>query len=299
MSAKRFNISINDEEREGLDLSTLLEMMTQRKLAPTDLVFNEELGSWQMLMENSEIMKALKETVQTTKTKPTVAKTDTLNLKDHGTGTVTKSVTAKQDVKASNFSELPSNPMLTEWYILKGENKFGPFQYIEVIKMLQEKVVFEFDYTWQKGMESWVRIAEIKDFCPEHIKKLQDSLMPEIKNVFFRRKHLRIPFISNIIIHDNNNVWKGQAVELSEGGAGLIMENALIVPGQKIYMHFKPNGEMPAFNAIGEVVSKKFIEGVKEKKTPICYGVKFTNLSENTLEHLKKYTKLMDVKPAA
>lgn len=304
MSAKSFKISINEEERADLDLSSLLEMMTQRQLAPTDLVFNEELGQWQMVLENAEIMSALKISVKNSPnkldtSKNTVTNATSTKTTDRKTNSSSENKNLKHGVKATNFSELPNNPMLSEWYILKGENKFGPFQYIDVIKMLQEKVVFEFDYIWQKGMDSWVRVAEIKDFCPEHIKKLQDSLMPEIKNVFFRRKHLRVPFNSNIIIHDNNNVWKGKAVELSEGGAGLIMENSLIIPGQKIYMHFKPSGEMPAFNAIGEVVSKKFVNGVKEKKSPICYGVKFTNLSENTQEFLRKFTKLLDIKPAA
>jgi c-di-GMP-binding flagellar brake protein YcgR len=195
----------------------------------------------------------------------------------------------KQEPQDSKTKD--SNPMLTEWYILKGENKFGPFQYTDVIKMLQEKVVFEFDYAWKMGMAEWTRIAELNEYLPEHIKKLQNGLMPEIKNVFFRRKHPRVPFQSSVVVHDNNQVWKGEAIELSEGGVGLTMENSLVIPGQKLYMHFKPADSMPAFNAICEVVSKKFIDGVKDKNTTICYGVKFINISSETFQHLQMYTK--------
>lgn len=289
MSPKKYDVSVNGEVKQKLEISEVLHLMTERQLGPTDYIYNEEFGDWQMLIENQEVVQALKQIKIAQPEKPTFQKAVVKASEKITTGTITKAEAS--ELEPSNFAELTNNPMMSEWYVLKGENKFGPFSYIEVIKMLQEKVVFEFDFAWQKGMESWVRIAELREFCPEHIKKLQDSLMPEIKNVFFRRKHPRVHFKAEILIHDNNHVWKGKAVELSEGGAGLIMENALVIPGQKLYLHFKPYIEIPAFNAIAEVVSKKYVEGVKEQRAPICYGVKFTNLSGNTKEYLQKYTK--------
>ena len=298
MSTKKYNISVNGQESDNLDLSTIIEMLKTQKLAPTDFVYSDELADWQLVLENTEIMSALKnQTKPSSKPKKVKAKKKKKKTLKESTGTNTKE--KNDELTSTDFSKIPNNPMLTEWYVLKGENKFGPFQYTELIKMLQEKTVFEFDFAWKKGMEAWVRIAEINEFCPEHVKKLQESLMPEIKNVFFRRKHPRVPFSGSILIHDNNNVWKGQAVELSEGGAGLIMENSLVVPGQKLYMHFKPIDNLPAFNAICEVVSKKYVEGVKEKSAPICYGVKFTNLSGNTHEYLQLYTRNQQAKTAA
>ena len=159
-------------------------------------------------------------------------------------------------------------------------------------------MVFEFDYAWQNGMKAWMRIAELDEFKPEHIKKLKGGLMPEIENVFFRRKHPRVPISGTIIVHDNRSVWKGQGLEISSGGAAVIMDNAMVVPGQTLYLHFKPQNGLPAFNTICEVVSKKFVEGVRDKKAPICYGLKFKSLNEDTQKFLVSYTKYGGMKAA-
>src|SRR5690606_38372739 len=110
------------------------------------------------------------------------------------------------------------------------------------------------------------------------IKKLKSTLMPEINEVFFRRRHRRVKYGGTILVHDNKSVWKGQGVEISAGGAGVIMENSMIVPGQTLYLHFKPGDGVPPFNAVCEVVSKRFVEGVKDKNAPIRYGLKFKNI---------------------
>lgn len=73
---------------------------------------------------------------------------------------------------------------MAEWYILKGENKFGPFSYPDVLKMLQQKVVFEFDFAWHPGLSTWVRIADLDSFKPDNIGKMKETLMPEISEVF-------------------------------------------------------------------------------------------------------------------
>jgi hypothetical protein len=72
-----------------------------------------------------------------------------------------------------------------EWYVLKGDNKFGPFSYREVLKMLQEKVAFEFDFAWHPGLSTWVRIADLDAFKPAYISQIQTADMPDISEVFF------------------------------------------------------------------------------------------------------------------
>ena len=64
------------------------------------------------------------------------------------------------------------------------------------------------------------------------------------------------------------------------------MDNAMIVPGQTLYLHFKPCDGVPPFNAVCEVVSKQYVEGLKEKDAPIRYGLKFTSISANTQQLL-------------
>ena len=80
-------------------------------------------------------------------------------------------------------------------------------------------------------------------------------------------------------------------MEVSEGGAGVVMENAMLVPGQELYLHFKPGDGVPPFNAICEVVSKEFVKDLRDRSAPIKYGLKFKSLSSETQKFLKDYTK--------
>ena len=180
---------------------------------------------------------------------------------------------------------------LQEWYILKWDNKYGPFSYIEIVKMLQGKSVFEFDYIWKNGQDNWKRIAEVENFHSEKIKELfKHKEDPTVKDSFFRRRHERKSFNGSIIIHDNDKVWKGSAIEISEGGAGIVMNNSLIKPGEKVFLHVKPGDNVPPFNAICEVVSKKFTK-IADREAPVKYGVKFLKIHSNHLENIKEFIK--------
>ena len=135
------------------------------------------------------------------------------------------------------------------------------------------------------------RIAEMDAFAKEHIKSMKDSAMPEISQVFFRRRHKRVQYGGTLLIHDNKKVWKGKAVEISEGGAGVIMENSIVVPGQQLYLHFKPGDGVPPFNAICEVVSKQYVSGVKDPSSPVKYGLKFKTISAEAQKVIDGVTK--------
>ena len=181
---------------------------------------------------------------------------------------------------------------LQEWYILKWDNKYGPFSYVEVVKMLQGKSVFEFDYIWKNGQDNWKRIAEVDQFDSHKIKALYEQKEdPAVKDSFFRRRHEIKNFNGSIIIHDNDKVWKGEAIEISEGGAGIVMNNSLIKPGEKVFLHVKPGDNVPPFNAICEVVSKKFLKGVNDREAPVKYGVKFLKIHSTHLDSIKEYIK--------
>lgn len=180
-----------------------------------------------------------------------------------------------------------------EWYILKWDNKYGPFSLLEVVGMLQSKSLFEFDYIWKVGQESWMRIADKEEFHPSQILNLygKKDKNTDLENVFFRRRHERKSFNGSIIIHDNQKVWKGDAIEISEGGAGIIIYNSMINPGEKIYLHFKPGDQVPPFNAICEVISKKYSKDIEGRDSPVKYGVKFLKINTTSLGLIKDYIK--------
>ncbi len=281
-----FYVAKNGEQQGPFGLAEIVSKVKSNELALLDYLYDEVKADWVMLMEYpplAEQLKNIKPSAPPPKADP---------------GPEAATIQAEEAQLKGLAAEKAPDPekahMVAEWYILKGENKFGPFAYTDVVKMLQQRVVFEFDFAWRPGLETWMRIAELDPFSTESIQKLKNTLMPEIQEVFFRRRHRRVNFNSTILVHDNRSVWKGQGVEISSGGAGLVMENSEVAPGQVLYLHFKPGDGVPPFNAICEVVSKKFVEGVKDKKAPVMYGVRFTNVNPSTQKFIAEYSKRSD-----
>jgi hypothetical protein len=177
----------------------------------------------------------------------------------------------------------------TEWFISKGETKFGPFNYFDVIKMLQEKVVFSFDFAWSAGQENWVRLAEIPTFSQEFVSEVIKEKEVQKMDLFLKRKHKRIETEFECYAHNNTAAWKGQGVEMSTGGAGVVMNNSLIVPGDNIYLHVKRQDGLPSFNALCEIVAKQFSSKVTRSDMPIKYGLKFVTINDQAQDNLKAF----------
>jgi hypothetical protein len=169
------------------------------------------------------------------------------------------------------------------WYILRGEERQGPFEFTDVVRLLQEKIIFEYDFVWRNGMENWIRIAEVQDFSPDAIR----SVLKADKDIFVRRKHARLMYECPLVAHDNKSFWPGYTLEISEGGAGVVIENAMLLPSQNIYLHFKPGSHTKPFNVLCEVVSKKYIQNVKDRLDPMVYGVKFINIPKQEKDLIK------------
>lgn len=285
MSIQDYFVSHEGKQQGPFSIEIIVNKIKNSELTLVDYIFDQEKNDWVLMMEYPLLARQLQDNKPSA---PPQSKNYPEPSYDEG----------KTDPAiVHRFENSLTQPVFfsAEWYVLKGENKFGPFSYGEIIRMLQNKVVYEFDFAWHSGLSHWVRIAELEAFKPTQISKIKDSDMPEISEVFFRRRHRRVRFGGTILIHDNQNVWKGTGVEISAGGAGVVMENSMVVPGQVLYLHFKPGDGVPPFNATCEVVSKQYVEGVKDRKTPIRYGLKFTAISSSTQNMLSEFTKNHEV----
>lgn len=180
---------------------------------------------------------------------------------------------------------IASEHVISEWYVLKGEHRFGPFDYTDLLRMLQEKVIFEFDYAWHGGLTDWQRISEISDFKEQAVRTLISD-RKITRGIFIERKHPRFPHHGHLLIHDQKTWWRGQAIEISAGGVGLVMSNSLVIPGQQLQLHFRSFESYPAFNAVGEIVNKRFIQNARGRNFPVQYGFKFLGLSGTGKERL-------------
>jgi PilZ domain/GYF domain 2 len=280
----KYLISHQNQESGPFTLDEIVGKVRSKELELFDYIFDDAKQDWVLLMEHPDLAQKLKSN-KPPRPPQTVDKT--------GTGTTTTTVTPVQaattpldlppavPVKAGGT---PDAHTISEWFVLKGENKFGPFTYTDVVKMLQQKIVFPFDYIWHSGLESWKRVAETGDFTEENIRLLFAKTEGKKKDVFLERQFKRKKFGGRVIIHDNMTLWKGSGFEISKGGVGVTMNNALVVPGQQVFVHFTGEGEFPAFNAVCEVVSKKYVND----DTPIQYGLRFLSLSQEVQDQFYK-----------
>lgn len=257
--SKQYYLSNNGTHIGPYTLETVLKKIEAQERQWTDYVYDETVGEWMMLLEHPEFSVKLSG-------KPAVKPTD-----------------------------VPVKPLKTalkdkEWYILKEGNNYGPFCQLELVQMLQEKTLFEYDYVWHAKLPAWKRVAEVEDFSPVAIRTLKDSAEPDLTEIFFRRRHARAAYGASLIVHNNKTVFRGQALEISAGGAGVLIDNPNLQPGQSLFLHFQPGDGVPPFNAVCQIVSKQFVKESPAVSDPVKYGVKFTTLSQSVRESIRNYT---------
>ncbi|MFZ4404690.1 MAG: GYF domain-containing protein [Pseudobdellovibrionaceae bacterium] len=253
MSDKKYFLSVKGIHEGPFSESQILEKLEKQTQQWTDYVFDESKHEWIMLLEHPDFSLKL--------TRPQW-----------------KTESAKSD-----------NPFkVKEWFVLRGQNNYGPFCKLEVVQMMQEKTLHEYDFIWNHKMTTWTRIADVAEFSFDAIKNMKESSDEDMSDVFFRRRHVRAQYGASLLIHDNKKVFKGKSFEISVGGAGLLIEANHLEPGQTLFLHFKPGDGVPPFNAICEVVSKQH---AKPQLTGegLRYGVKFKTVPAQVKENLQKY----------
>lgn len=278
----KYLVSHQGNESGPFTLDEIVAKVRAKEIELFDYIYDDGKQDWVLLMEHAELSQKLKSNKPPRP--PQVATTTTTTTTKTGTGTTTTAKATKtQDTPPAVPAKNADAHAISEWFILKGENKFGPFSYTDVVKMLQQKIVFPFDFIWHAGLEKWQRVAELADFREDHIRKLFTENGRK-KDVFVERQFKRKKFNGRVIVHDNLTLWNGEGFEISKGGVGVTMNNALVVPGQQVFVHFKGEGEYPAFNAVCEVVSKKYVND----DTPIQYGLRFLSLTQEVQDEFYK-----------
>lgn len=273
-----YMVSRNGETLGPMAIDVIAQKLAMAELAVTDFAWDEKAGDWVTLMEFGE----LKSYLHSRKPKPPAARVEAEKSSSPKAASV---FTATVVTEAEAITE--------EWFVNRGQQKFGPFSYLGLIKALQDKSVFEFDYVWTAGMESWIRIAEHEKFATETIRSLLKSLSTSSEHieVFAQRKHPRILLENDVLVHDNSSVSTGRMVEASIGGSGLVVKNSTLVPGQTVNVHFASILGLPAFNAIGEVVSKKYVRSARDRRAPIHYGIRFVKIDAAAETRVKNFFK--------
>jgi len=254
---RKYYVTHNGKQFGPWSVEEIRLSLEQQRLLWTDYIYDEAKSDWILLASHPYFSDAFK-----------LLKSKDQSLSDK----------VKEQDKSGNDHQ---------WFVLKGENKYGPFSYLELVRMLQAKNLYEYDYVWTKSLPTWSRVADCDDFKSDKIRQLLQSKNPIMSEVFFRRRHSRVQYDTSVIIHNNKKVWKGKSVELSPGGAGLVVEAKDFDPGQTLFLHFNVGEDVPPFNAICSIVSKQH---ATDMMSEIKYGVKFTNISKEIQQVIKAVT---------
>ncbi len=272
----KYKVSHQGQETGSFTTEEIVAQVRNKELELFDYIFDETKNDWVLLMEHTEVAAKLKSNKP-----PRPPGAAPRAQADEEVTVVINPPTTSRTGAAITPTTIGQDHI--EWFVLKGEHRFGPFGFVEVVRMLQQKVVYPFDFVWHAGLSDWKRLAEIAEFRPEHIRTLFEKGSKKT-DVFVQRKHKRKKHNGRVIIHDNLTLWKGESFEISKGGVGVTMKNALVVPGQQVFVHFSGTEGWPSFNAVCEVVSKKFVQD----NAPVEYGLRFLSMSQEVQEEFYK-----------
>jgi hypothetical protein len=183
------------------------------------------------------------------------------------------SETFSQDLGISNESI---------WFLYRDNTKFGPYRYLELVRLLQTNACAPDDFLWKPGFEDWTRVRHCPEFEDAVLKKLVHLRNFGTEKVFIQRRFPRVPYESEVILHDEKRVIFGAARSLSEGGAFLEVSKPTHVKGDRIKIHFTPGAVSVPFNCIAEVTQVS-------KGPPSGYNVKFIYLEEEDRKRISQY----------
>ena len=294
-----YHVSRHGETLGTFTIEQIAQMLADNRLSVTDFVWDTSANDWALILqfaqrpEMSSLLLSRKpkapapipptaavESVLVTVPSSRSATSDEVKIKseDEVSTSAVHVVHAKEGLKESDA---------IEWFVMRGQQRFGPFTFLGVVRALQDKTIFEFDHVWKVGMDRWVRIAEHEEFNSVAMRELIER--QAATEVFAKRQHLRIRLENNVLVHDQRQVSPARMYEASRGGSGLLIQNATLMPGQLLNLHFSAIEGLPAFAAKGEIVSKKFTPQVRDARTPVFYGVKFVQLEPKAEAQIHSY----------
>ncbi len=177
--------------------------------------------------------------------------------------------------------------MITEqdWYILKNNEKLGPYSYKNMITLLQTNQLMEYDYVWKASLTAWTPIYQIDDFNSHKIQLLiqTDSTFSEaFKKRLYPRKSVNL----NVLGHNEEYFFDGLMTSISKMGALCLLNTPLLYVGQKIKLHIKAD-EKP-FNLEAEIIRKKISKLRLNSKSGLYYIIRFLEISDTGQDFVAK-----------
>lgn len=178
------------------------------------------------------------------------------------------------------------------WYILRGEMKYGPYDYRSLITMIQNSELQDYNYVWAPHLENWTLVGELPEFSKDRLCRLIQT-KDHVAGAFKDRQFPRVDLVVPVFAHDNHHFFDGQSSSVSENGALILMNDPLLLPSQKVLIHFRECEINPqSFNVEAEIVRKNFTKQRLNVKSGLHYAVRFLQVQEHGKAQLKSWTLL-------
>lgn len=189
-------------------------------------------------------------------------------------------------MNATNNEQQSKN---NQWYVLRGEMKYGPYEYGVLIHMLQKGEVQDYNYAWAPHLEKWTLIGELPEFSKDRLNILLNSKDQNVKGAFFQRQHDRLDLKTPVYGHNEHQFFDGETISVSENGALVLLNTPLLLPGQDILIHFLTSDKnSKGFNIIARIVRKNFTKQRINVKSGLHYALRFEQISDLGKMQIKK-----------
>lgn len=170
------------------------------------------------------------------------------------------------------------------WFILRGDNKYGPYDYQTMIVLIQKNELYDYNYVWSDHLDGWSLLGELPEFSRDRFARIIENNLP-MKKAFIERKGERVETSIPVYGHDERTFFDGFVVSLSVSGALVLLNNPLLNPGEEITLHFR--GGTP-FNLKAEIIRKNFNRKRINVKSGLHYAVRFLPLNDLATKELQK-----------
>ncbi len=177
------------------------------------------------------------------------------------------------------------------WYVLLGDQKFGPYEYKVMIQMLQSHQLMDYNYVWAPHLESWTQVFELTEFSKDRFAVLMQN--PELKSAFIERKSNRTEVLVPLMGHNHIRFFDGVLTSISESGGLCLLNTPLIQVGDQMKIHVKSNqSNSVSFNIECEVIRKNFTRERLNSKSGLYYAVRFHDIQKVGIDQIRKWSEV-------
>lgn len=178
-------------------------------------------------------------------------------------------------------------PENTQWFVLIGEQKYGPYDYKTVINMIQTNQLMDFNYVWAEHLESWTPLYQLEEFSKDRFELLLQK-ESEYLSTFIKRKGERVEVKIPVVGHNTIRFFDGEIVSISPSGALCLLNSPLVQVGDQIKLHVKVDNEL-SFNVECSVIRKNYSKQRLNSKSGLYYAIKFNEIQEMGVTQIQKW----------